>query len=236
MKSREMFKEQLNEMLDDSYWNGEEQRFEDVATQDIVTPFSVTKKGCLKKCEPGWLDDCNDCIFYVPFHCPEEEGYTCDEECSECSFMLDFTEKNDCLVALKKWLDSEYKMVVPKRREKAMSEKKNLFTEKDVQKMNMNELLTNNCYVKDNWARYRDYDGDMSAYDLVRKLCKTCGLESEVEGIPDERLDDLLREWLQYGPEEMEGIVAIVYGLVVYKAMMYEAILRVKKENKESHE
>lgn len=122
-----------------------------------------------------------------------------------------------------------------------MSEKKNtyfadLFTEKDVKKMNMNELLTNNCYVKDNWARYRDYDGDMSAYDLVRKLCKTCGLESEVEGIPDEGLDDLLREWLQYGPEEMEGIVAIVYGLVVYKAMMYEAILRVKKENKESHE
>ena len=97
-----------------------------------------------------------------------------------------------------------------------MSEKKNtyfadLFTEKDVKKMNMNELLTNNCYVKDNWARYRDYDGDMSAYDLVRKLCKTCGLESEVEGIPDEGLDDLLREWLQYGPEEMEGIVAIVY-------------------------
>ena len=122
-----------------------------------------------------------------------------------------------------------------------MSEKKNtyfadLFTEKDVKKMNMNELLTNNCYVKDNWARYRDYNGDMSAYDLVRKLCKTCGLESEVEGVPDEGLDDLLREWLQYGPEEMEGIVAIVYGLVVYKAMMYEAILRVKKENKESHE
>lgn len=45
-----------------------------------------------------------------------------------------------------------------------------------------------------------------------------------------------MREWLQYGPEEMEGIVAIVYGLVVYKAMMYEAILRVKKENKEIHE
>lgn len=35
MKNREMLKEQLNEMLDDSYWDGEEQRFEDVATQDI---------------------------------------------------------------------------------------------------------------------------------------------------------------------------------------------------------
>ena len=122
-----------------------------------------------------------------------------------------------------------------------MSEKKNtyfvdLFTEKDVKKMDANELLMNNCYVKDRWARYRDYGSDMSAYDLVRKLCKTCGLESEIEGLSDEELDERLYDWLQYGLEEMEGVIAIIYELVVYKAMMHDAILRVKKGCEEGHE
>lgn len=45
-----------------------------------------------------------------------------------------------------------------------------LTTNKEVSEMNMYELAHNSCYEKDGNARYRDYDTDIDARELVHQI------------------------------------------------------------------
>lgn len=49
---------------------------------------------------------------------------------------------------------------------------KRLTTNKDVSEMSMYELAHNSCYAKDGKARYRDYNLNIDARKLTRKLLK----------------------------------------------------------------
>lgn len=85
-----------------------------------------------------------------------------------------------------------------------------LTTNKDVSEMGMYELAHNACYAKDGKARYRDYDLDIDARELTRKLLKdyTDGDDSFTD---NEDFDDWMMDYLQSGIDSMEGLLALFY-------------------------
>ncbi len=85
-----------------------------------------------------------------------------------------------------------------------------LTTNKEASEMSMVELAHNSCYAKENKARYRDYGMDID----VREL--TIGLLGRFADIPneftcDDDFDDFMLDSLQYGMENMLGLIAVFY-------------------------
>lgn len=85
-----------------------------------------------------------------------------------------------------------------------------LTTNKDVSEMNVIELAHNSCYAKDGNARYIDYDLDIDARELTIKL-----LEEHAD-IPneftcDDDFDDFIADSLQYGTDDILGLIAVFY-------------------------
>lgn len=99
----------------------------------------------------------------------------------------------------------------------------NRMTSDNTFEMNMTQRALNQVYVgKDGWAQYVEQpDREYSACDLIRTSAETLGVEMPILG--DEALSDLLLDWLQYGTEEPEGILAILY-----RALYAMAALRAK--------
>lgn len=85
-----------------------------------------------------------------------------------------------------------------------------LTTNKEVSEMSVIELAYNSCYVKDKKVRYRDYESDIDATELTIKL-----LEEHVD-IPndftcDEDFSEFILYSLQYGTDDMLGLIALFY-------------------------
>lgn len=85
-----------------------------------------------------------------------------------------------------------------------------LTTNKETSEMSVIELAYNSCYAKDKKARYRDYETDMDARELAIKL-----LEEHAD-IPneftcDEDFDEFMLDSLQYGTDDMLGLIAAFY-------------------------
>lgn len=99
----------------------------------------------------------------------------------------------------------------------------NRMTSDNTFEMNMTQRALNQVYVgKGGWAQYVEQpDREYSACDLIRTSAETLGVEMPILG--DEALSDLLLDWLQYGTEEPEGILAILY-----RALYAMAALRAK--------
>lgn len=81
---------------------------------------------------------------------------------------------------------------------------------KETSEMSVIELAYNSCYAKDKKARYRDYETDIDARELVIKL-----LEEHAD-IPNEftcgdDFDDFMLDSLQYGTDDMLGLIAVFY-------------------------
>lgn len=87
---------------------------------------------------------------------------------------------------------------------------KRLTTDKDVSQMSMVELAHNACYVKDRKARYRDYDMDMDARVLAIHLLADLA-ESDAAFESDEDMDGWMADYMQYGPDTIEGLIAAFY-------------------------
>lgn len=85
-----------------------------------------------------------------------------------------------------------------------------LTTNKDVSEMNVIELAHNSCYAKDGNARYRDYDADIDARKLTIKLLEEhTGIQNEFTC--DDDFDDFILDSLQYGTDDMLGLIAVFY-------------------------
>lgn len=85
-----------------------------------------------------------------------------------------------------------------------------LTSNKKVSEMNMCELMFNSCYAKDGKARYRNFEEDFDARELTVKL-----LEKYAD-IPndftcDEDFDDFMADSLQYGTDDLLGLIAVFY-------------------------
>ena len=85
-----------------------------------------------------------------------------------------------------------------------------LTTNKDVSEMGMYELAHNSCYAKDGKARYRDYDLDIDARELTRKLLKDHA-DGDDSFTDDEDFDEWMMDYLQHGMDSMEGLLALFY-------------------------
>lgn len=98
-----------------------------------------------------------------------------------------------------------------------------LTTNKDVSEMGMYELAHNSCYSKDGKARYRDFGTDIDARELAIKLLE------EYADIPneftcDDDFDDFMLDSLQYGTDEMLGLIALFYRNLWAMANLYERL------------
>lgn len=85
-----------------------------------------------------------------------------------------------------------------------------LTTNKDKSEIGMYELAHNSCYYKDGSARYRDYESDIDARELTRRLLKNFA-DGDDSFIDDEDFDEEMLELLQYGTETIEGLIALFY-------------------------
>lgn len=85
-----------------------------------------------------------------------------------------------------------------------------LTTNKDVSEMSMIELAYNSCYAKDNKARYRDYDTDIDARELIKKLLDKFA-DISIEFTCDDDFDDFILDYAQYGTDNILGLIAIFY-------------------------
>lgn len=85
-----------------------------------------------------------------------------------------------------------------------------LTTNKDVSEMSMCELAHNSCYAKEGWARYRDYEIDIDARDLARDLLKRYA-DGDDAFTDDEDFGEYMNDALQYGMNDIEGLIALFY-------------------------
>lgn len=96
---------------------------------------------------------------------------------------------------------------------------KRLTVNKDTKDMTMVELAHNCCYVKDREAMYRDYDKNLSARDFIRDIMvkhgswqgNEDGILASRELLKDETFDDTMIDLLQFGEEDQEGLIALLY-------------------------
>lgn len=96
---------------------------------------------------------------------------------------------------------------------------------KPVSDMNMVELAHNCCYAKDGMARYRDFEMDMDARDLVRNLMTT--LTGDDLQTDDDDFDEEILENLQYDPfESVTGLIALFYRNLWAMADLHETLKR----------
>lgn len=85
-----------------------------------------------------------------------------------------------------------------------------LTTNKPVEEMGMLELAHNCCYVKDRNARYRDFEMDMDARELTRRLLKDHAQDDDAFE-SDEDFDEWMVDYLQNGIDTKEGLIALFY-------------------------
>lgn len=85
-----------------------------------------------------------------------------------------------------------------------------LTTNKNVSEMGMYELAHNCCYIKDSVARYRDFELDIDARELTRKLLIEHA-EDDDAFTSDEDFDEWMIDYLQDGMDSLEGLIALFY-------------------------
>ena len=85
-----------------------------------------------------------------------------------------------------------------------------LTTNKDVSEMGMYELAHNGCYIRDGVARYRDFETDIDARELTRRLLKDFA-DSDDAFVDDDDFDEEMLELLMCGTSTIEVLIALFY-------------------------
>ena len=77
------------------------------------------------------------------------------------------------------------------------------------------ELAHNMMFVKVREACYRDFERETTLLDLVREIYRKHtgedGLTQEMDELDDETLDEILADNLQYGTDDWDGVIALLY-------------------------
>lgn len=100
---------------------------------------------------------------------------------------------------------------------------KRLTSDKPVAEMGMFELAHNSCYIKNGKARYRDYSLDEDTRVLTRMLLKDHA-DGDDAFTCDEDFDDWMIDYLQYGMDSTEGLIALFYRNLWAMADLREAL------------
>lgn len=98
-----------------------------------------------------------------------------------------------------------------------------LTVNKSVSEMSMVELARNSCFVKDHNATYRDFKKEVDARDFIRKIGTQFGIFEKgcAELIDDESFDETMIDYLQYGYDTKEGLIALFYRNLWAQADLY---------------
>lgn len=81
----------------------------------------------------------------------------------------------------------------------------------DTEDMGMWELAHNMMFVKDREAWYRDFERELPLRDLVQEILAKYAGEVYDRDFDPEAFDEAMAENLQYGTEELEGVIATLY-------------------------
>ena len=104
-----------------------------------------------------------------------------------------------------------------------------LTTDKPVKEMGMYKLAHNSCYIDEyGCARYRDFETDIDIRELARDIMlefKILEIDDD-EMLSDEIFDETIRDYLQYGTKEYEGLVALFYRNLWAMAELRERLKR----------
>lgn len=100
-----------------------------------------------------------------------------------------------------------------------------LTSNKEVSEMNMYELAHNSCYGKDGNARYRDFEDDFDARELTIKLLEKYA-DIPNEFTCDDDFDDFIADALQYGTDDILGLIAVFYRNLWAMADLRETLKR----------
>ena len=98
-----------------------------------------------------------------------------------------------------------------------------LTVNKEPYDMSMFELSHNSCYVKEGRARYRDYETDIDARELTKLLLKEVAEENNQFNSEDE-FDEKMLDYLTYGINTKEGLIAVFYREVWAMADLRERL------------
>lgn len=99
----------------------------------------------------------------------------------------------------------------------------NRLTSNNYHEMDMVQLALNQAYVEGGWAWYVDSPEErLSVCDLIRSAAGPLGVDLPI--LSDEDLSDLLADWLQYGAQEPEGVLAILYRALWAMAELRERL------------
>lgn len=109
-------------------------------------------------------------------------------------------------------------------------------TSDNVSEMDVRQLALNQVYIgPDRRARYVEGpDRECSVCDLIRTASEA--LDVELPILSDENLFDLMADWLQYGAEEPEGVVAILYRALCAMAEVRDKLSRYEDTGLEPEE
>ena len=86
-----------------------------------------------------------------------------------------------------------------------------LTTNKEKSEMGMYELAHNCCYCKDGLARYRDFENDIDARELTRRLLKNFADSDDAFVDDDDDFDEEMLELLMCETSTIEGLIALFY-------------------------
>lgn len=98
-----------------------------------------------------------------------------------------------------------------------------LTTNKSTKEMGMLELAYNSCYAKNNEARYRDYDCDVTAREFAKQLLKDHNCDLDITYESNEAFDEWMVDYLYY-PDTTEGLIALLYRNLWVQADLRERL------------
>lgn len=98
-----------------------------------------------------------------------------------------------------------------------------LTSDKKVSEMGMYELVHNSCYCHGGKARYRDFDSDIDARELAIQLLERYA-DIPNEFTCDDDFDMHIFEYISYGMEKPEGLIALFYVDLCAMADLYERL------------
>lgn len=77
--------------------------------------------------------------------------------------------------------------------------------------MNAWELSHNHVFIKNGEAWYGDFEREIPVRELIKEICKKHACQTDVDELSNDEFDDVMYDNLQYGTDELEGIVALLY-------------------------
>lgn len=94
-----------------------------------------------------------------------------------------------------------------------------------VSEMWRSELWMNNCFAKDGWAMYRDFDGEFDLRQFIKKIAEDMGVEIAIAYDTD-YFCEMMEDWLEDGLDSKTGLLAFLYYMMVSKTELYERLKR----------